>query len=251
MIFLILRYHKYLKWYTSLIRSRQNRRIDLNTKYENHHIFPIAIFGRNNNTVLLTPKEHYIAHLLIYNIYKYRYGANNNKTYKMAKAFCWMMTRDEVKYSSRRYEYCKKQASITMIGDNNPSRKPGAFSEKTREKLRMQCGDKHPMYGKKHTEEARKKIKEARAKQIMKPMSEETRKKISLANKGKPISENLRLAVIESNKRRTGIKRKGSGCKGVKQKLVTCPYCGKTGGISAMKQHHFDNCKHIRGIYYE
>jgi len=24
---------------------------------------------------------------------------------------------------------------------------------------------------------------------------------------------------------------------------ITCPYCGKTGGRNAMKQHHFDNCK--------
>jgi hypothetical protein len=209
MVFLILRYHKYLKWYISLIRSRQNRRIDLKVKCENHHIFPAAIFGKNNSTVLLTPREHYIAHLLIYNIYKYRYGTKNNKTYKMAKAFCWMMTRDEVKYSSRRYEYCKNKASETMLGDNNPSRKPGAFSEETRKKISDKLlGEKHPMYGKKHTEEARQKIKEKRKLQVMKPLSEETRKKISEANKGRIISESQRQAVRESNKRRTGMKHK-------------------------------------------
>jgi hypothetical protein len=26
------------------------------------------------------------------------------------------------------------------------------------------------------------------------------------------------------------------------QELVTCPQCGKTGGISNMKRYHFDNC---------
>jgi hypothetical protein len=24
---------------------------------------------------------------------------------------------------------------------------------------------------------------------------------------------------------------------------VTCPYCGKTGGLPQMKQWHFENCK--------
>lgn len=28
-----------------------------------------------------------------------------------------------------------------------------------------------------------------------------------------------------------------------KSKTVTCPHCGKTGGETAMKQHHFDHCK--------
>lgn len=28
------------------------------------------------------------------------------------------------------------------------------------------------------------------------------------------------------------------------QKIIDCPYCNKKGGISAMKQWHFNNCKH-------
>ena len=32
-----------------------------------------------------------------------------------------------------------------------------------------------------------------------------------------------------------------------KQEIVTCPHCGKSGGISAMKRHHFDNCKNKLG----
>ena len=29
-----------------------------------------------------------------------------------------------------------------------------------------------------------------------------------------------------------------------KQEIVTCPHCGKSGGISGMKHYHFENCKY-------
>ena len=39
--------------------------------YENHHIIPKCLKGSNNkeNLVLLTPREHFIAHLLLTNMY--------------------------------------------------------------------------------------------------------------------------------------------------------------------------------------
>ena len=55
-------------------------------------------------------------------------------------------------------------------------------SEETRRKLRLlRAGEKHPMYGKHHSEEARRKIKKARARQVF---TEETRRKMSVARKG-------------------------------------------------------------------
>lgn len=33
---------------------------------------------------------------------------------------------------------------------------------------------------------------------------------------------------------------------GKKQKLITCPHCGTIGGISTMKQHHFEKCSSIQ-----
>jgi hypothetical protein len=30
---------------------------------------------------------------------------------------------------------------------------------------------------------------------------------------------------------------------GKKQKIVTCPYCGKEGGAATMPRWHFENCK--------
>jgi hypothetical protein len=35
----------------------------------------------------------------------------------------------------------------------------------------------------------------------------------------------------------------GGPKKGYKQEIVTCCYCGKSGGKSNLSRHHFDKCK--------
>lgn len=197
--------HKYINWYISLIRKAQNR-TSIDGYFEKHHIFPKSIFGKNDLVVKLTAREHFIAHKLLYKIYLLRYGSDHKFTFFMMKAFGYMMTREEIKFNSRMYNQCKQAMSISMKGNNNPSVKYG-ISDEHREKISLKLkGNKHPMFGKKHTEESIHKIKEARKKQIMPPCSEETKNKISIANKGKPFTEKQRLSVIESNKRRTGTK---------------------------------------------
>jgi len=116
-----MRSHKYIKWYLSLVKTALTRNAP-DCYIEKHHIFPTSIFGKNKSLVKLTAKEHFIAHKLLYKIYQLRNGDNSKNTLKMAKAFCLMATRDDVKFNSRRYAYCKKMASISMLGDNNPSR---------------------------------------------------------------------------------------------------------------------------------
>lgn len=75
----------------------------------------------------------------------------------------------------------------------------------------IHTGENHPMYGKKHTEEARKRISEGRAgkpsHQKGKPLSDEQKQKISEANKGrvppnkgKSMPEHLRRQMSESRK---------------------------------------------------
>lgn len=68
---------------------------------------------------------------------------------------------------------------------------------------KAKLGDKNPMYGKNIT------------------FSEEHRKNISIALKGKP---NLNLL-------------------GRKRPVVTCPHCNKQGGAGSMHLWHFDRCK--------
>ena len=58
-------------------------------------------------------------------------------------------------------------------------------------------GEKHPLYGKTHSEEARKKISEANK---GKTLSEETKKKLSEAGKGRTHSEETRKKISEAKK---------------------------------------------------
>lgn len=63
----------YSKLYTNLIKSRKllNRKKHEGIYYEKHHIIPKSCGGTNekSNLILLTPKEHFVAHLLLTKIY--------------------------------------------------------------------------------------------------------------------------------------------------------------------------------------
>jgi hypothetical protein len=69
--------------------------------------------------------------------------------------------------------------------------------------------------------------------QTGKPLSLEAKQKISIANSGRKHSE--------ESKQIKSIKMVG-----FKHLEVTCPSCGKVGGETGMKKHHFDKCTGIR-----
>ena len=56
--------NKYYKWYMQLTSNKER---ELNCYTENHHIIPKSMGGSNEkcNMVILTAREHYIAHLLL------------------------------------------------------------------------------------------------------------------------------------------------------------------------------------------
>jgi len=62
-----------------------------------------------------------------------------------------------------------------------------------------QSGANNPMYGKTHSEDARRKISEASRSYKRKPVSAETRKLISEIRKGKPRSEATRRKISRAN----------------------------------------------------
>ena len=66
----------HLKQYIKLIRKAQSR----NNGVEEHHIFPRSIYGENDYKVMLTMREHWLAHKLLFSIFLTRYGKHNSKS---------------------------------------------------------------------------------------------------------------------------------------------------------------------------
>lgn len=131
----------YLKTYVNLIRKAQSyQEPEIG---ERHHIFPKSIFGKNNLIVKLTPKQHYVAHALLYKGFKKRYGENDWRTKKMMHAFWFMHAlgpRHNSRYTSARlYESIK----IDFI--------------KSMKEQKMK-GQLNPFFGKKHSVLTRRKL---------------------------------------------------------------------------------------------
>lgn len=93
-------------------------------------------------------------------------------------------------------------------------------------------GEKHQMYGKKHNQETKEKMRVAKLGKPRGSYSEEHKEKIRLSQVGRVFTEEhrnkLRLAKIGETRM---------------IKIVSCPHCNKQGGESGMTRYHFDNCK--------
>ena len=85
----------YLKVYCNLIRKAENR-TPPEGYTEKHHTFPKSIFGKNNRLVVLTSREHYIAHALLERIYIKRCGIKDKKTTKMIQAHILMKSKVDI-----------------------------------------------------------------------------------------------------------------------------------------------------------
>jgi len=111
----------YLKHYNKLIETRSKlNRSRKEDYFENHHIIPKCLGGLNkkSNLVLLTPREHFLAPWLLFEIYK-----NTIHVKQMSFAF-WRMccknkhTKDRI-YSSRRYQIAKEIHINQLKGNKN------------------------------------------------------------------------------------------------------------------------------------
>jgi hypothetical protein len=113
----------YLKVYCNLIRKAENG-TPPEGYTEKHHTFPKSIYGNNKRIVILSGREHYIAHALLEKVCIQRYGLNHWKTKKMIYAF-WAMNNQFKKCQKRYknsvlYELKKLKYSNQIQGKNNP-----------------------------------------------------------------------------------------------------------------------------------
>jgi hypothetical protein len=199
---------KYLRIYNKIIERAKNR--EINGYVEKHHIVPKCIGGNNkkDNIVSLTPKEHYICHRLLCEIYP-------DET-KLKYAFWRMCNVVNNKYQDRNYTvsanvYSRIKTEISKL----MSKKVKNYSKETRELIGEKISKKlkgrptgkkgipnpthsewmkknNPFKGKTHTTE----VKEILGKINSKPKSEEHKRKISETLKGnKP--GNMRKVIVD------------------------------------------------------
>jgi hypothetical protein len=165
---------------------------------ERHHIIPKSVGGSNDldNLVWLTANEHFECHLLLIEILE---GPARRK---MLSALTRMMNKQS---HSQQREY-------KLPAYSDEIRQTCAEEHSAYMKFKH-AGERNPFFGRKHTEESKKKISDG-GKGIKK--SEEAKKRISEAKKG------------DLNPGR---------------QTVTCPYCGMIGRSGGMRKHHFSHCK--------
>ncbi len=114
---------KYERWYVKLIDNakNKNRTKGCGIYYENHHIIPRSIGGSddNSNMILLTAREHFLAHWMLVKIHK----DNSNNYQRMVFAFnSFCMDNRGQRPPSRLYEYARKEY-IRMLSDNDEWKK--------------------------------------------------------------------------------------------------------------------------------
>ena len=172
---------KYARAYIRLIETRMNRSID--GYFERHHIIPKSVGGSNSvkNIIKLTAREHFIAHLLLSKSMKTKKAKG-----KMVFALNRLVHGNEKNYTnnSRTYQFISEQNS-----KQSSKRSKSWWSSLTKEeRSAMRSGENNSRYG----------IK----------MTDETKRKIGEANKGKLSGENHPLFGIghsEESKRKMSV----------------------------------------------
>lgn len=221
--------NKYKTIYFNIIEKakKENRSKD-DKYYENHHIIPSSLGGTNfdNNLILLTPREHFICHLLLC---KFTFGINKSK---MSKAVYMMSGKGMIKnsklYENIRNEFSDYQSITSKKMWSNDDFKKQMIEKKT---------------GRKNSEETLKKMSEAaKRRHKEKPLSKKSIEAMRNKLTGRKLSDEQKnkLSLSGLGKSKPGTSEK---LKGRKKEKVECPHCGKIGGKPAMMRSHFDKCK--------
>lgn len=188
---------------------------------EKHHIIPRTLGGSDeiSNIVVFTAREHFIAHLLLAKIHG---GPMWHPAHMMSNM---------KRYTNRKYEKVREEHAKQVSARHSGK----VVSEETKRKMSESRKGHSWNKGIPKTEEHKQKYKESRLASggWICPESKKEQQRITMKGSGnhmwgKTHDDDARRIISEANKQK-----------------VTCPHCGKTGGIAIMKRWHFDNCKRL------
>jgi len=242
--------NKYTKWYNQIIERAQGRVLE--PPYERHHIRPRSLGGTDDreNIAFITPREHFLCHWLLVKM------TTGEEHYKMLNALRMMRAenpgqkRYNTKITARVYESLKLE-----------------YARLQSERIR---GENNPMWGKTHTEEARRAISEKNtgkklteeqiARQVAAqtgrkraPFSEEWRGKMSESKRGEKnnrygveLSEETKQKIREKATGRKQseetIRKKADAIRGRAKPKILCPHCQQMIAVNTYPRWHGDRC---------
>lgn len=202
----------YKKIYDNLVNTRLSRGLDkskLTGYYEKHHIVPRCLEGTDDesNFVLLSYKEHLLAHRLLSEIYP------ESKKIKLALVLMSTVEIDENGTKSRKELSLREFSRIRELSSEaNTGRR---VTDESRLKMSLaKSGENNPIFGTHRSEETKNKISKAnkgtKPFSFGKHLSEEHRRHISESSLGRPgikPTEESNRKRSESLKKNENIKR--------------------------------------------
>jgi hypothetical protein len=251
--------NKYTKIYYSIIyNAKAKSRIKGDMYYENHHIKPKSLGGNNDkdNLVLLTPREHFICHLLLAKI------TLDSDRIKMIYALR-RLANSNIVLNSRQYDVVRN-LHISVLK---------SIPKSEEHKKKISEANKGRKLTREHREKLRKPKTEEHKDKLRKPKlnsenmgryerTEETRRKMSESHIGlqfgeknpmfgKKHTEEVKLAHSERMKGNQNGKgwipsedaRAKMLARAKNRKVTVCPYCQGSYVGSNYTRWHGDNCK--------
>lgn len=211
--------NKYTTWYNSIIASAQVK-VNRAGYLESHHIIPKSLGGSNDisNKVSLTPKEHYICHLLLTKMVE---GVAQRKMWYAH----YMMMKGIKRYrpSSRMYDLAKR--NLSLANKDRPGPNLGRKLPGVSEANKLKKGVALPKRSSEHCAK------------LSFPKSDDTKRKLSEARLGKTFDF----------KHSDNTKSKMSAWqKGIPKEKVKCPHCDKETSLMNYSRWHGKNCKQYK-----
>lgn len=198
----------YTLHYTRLVqKARAANRKRYSTKninyvyYENHHIIPKCMNGTNDgeNLVLLTPEEHYLAHLLLIKIYPGVRGLTSaaiqmtrNKNRTNNKLYGWLRR----EHASNLVEL-HRQKSVGMHGKTHSAETKQKMSENNyyNNGGKQLTGEDNPNYRLKRSQETKDKISKIKTGSTHAPHTKETKQKMRESRKLQSRTRDMTISI--------------------------------------------------------
>lgn len=183
--------NKYYNIYNSIIERAKSRE-NLLGYTERHHILPRSIGGTDDadNIVVLTAREHFIAHMCLA---RFTTGKDKAKMITAARYMAVVADKNpnQQRYTSRLYEIAKRDYVENVLKGHPVWYSEKNWSEETNRKRSeamkgTRTGTDNPFFGQKHTEETKElisKLHKGKPKPPRTPEQIENYKKAALARK--------------------------------------------------------------------